>query len=116
MPTARPSTSSQSALPNLQLRYRPPAQIDLGRFRLWAEQTLVDAAAGDVGGVRGVTAMEWIRDRFATKLRPANLTAIDAHLARLRESVADEQDLRAARARGIEAAASASTGPVKPLD
>ena len=41
------------------------SQVDLGRFKLWAEQVLVDAAAGDVGGVRGdVTTMEWIRDRF----------------------------------------------------
>jgi hypothetical protein len=89
----------QSTL-DLQLRYRPPAQIDLGRFRLWAEQALVDAAAGDVGGVRGdVTTMEWIRDRFATELRPAKLTAIDAHLARLRETVADgNRDLRTAKA------------------
>jgi hypothetical protein len=107
----------QSAL-DLQLRYRPAAQIDLGRFRLWAEQTLVDAAAGDAGGVRGdVTTMEWIRDRFATQLSPANLTAIDAHLARLRESVADgNRDLKAARAEASRLRHPRAPGPVKPLD
>jgi hypothetical protein len=107
----------QSAL-DLQLRYRPPAQIDLGRFRLWAEQTLVDAAAGDAGGVRGdVTTMEWIRDRFATQLSPANLTAVHAHLARLRESVADgNRDLKAARAEASRLRHPRAPGPVKPLD
>jgi hypothetical protein len=107
----------QSTL-DLQLRYRPPALVDLRRFRLWAEQTLVDAAAGDVGGVRGdVTTMEWIRDRFATQLSPANLTAIDAHLARLRESVADgNKDLKAARAEASRLRHPRAPGPVKPLD
>ncbi len=107
----------QSTL-DLQLRYREPAAIDLRRFRLWAEQALVDAAAGDVGGVRGdVTTLEWIRDRFAATLRPANLTAIDAHLARMRESVADEsRDLRAARAEALRLRHPRAPGPVKPLD
>jgi hypothetical protein len=107
----------QSTL-DLQLRYRPPAQIDLARFRLWAEQALVDAAAGDVGGVRGdVTTMEWIRDRFAAQLRPANLTAIDAHLARMRESVADgNRDLRAARAEASRLRHPRAPGSVKPID
>jgi hypothetical protein len=107
----------QSTL-DLQLRYRRPADIDLGRFRLWAEQALVDAAAGDVGGVRGdVTTMEWIRDRFTTRLAPAKLTAVDAHLARLRESVADEnRDLKAARAEASRLRHPRAPGPVKPVD
>ena len=107
----------QSTL-DLQLRYCQPAEIDLGRFRLWAEQALVDAAAGDAGGVRGdVTTMEWIRDRFATRLPPSKLTAIDAHLARLRESVADEnRDLKAARAEASRLRHPRAPGPVKPVD
>jgi hypothetical protein len=107
----------QSTL-DLELRYRPPVEVDLGRFKLWAEQVLVDAAAGDVGGVRGdVTTMEWIRDRFAARLTPANLTAVDAHLARLRESVADgSRDLRAARAQASRLRHPRAPGPVRPLD
>jgi hypothetical protein len=103
---------------DLELRYRPPADIDLARFRLWAEQALVDATAGDVGAVRGdVTTMEWIRDRFAARLGPANLTAIDAHLARLRESVADgNRDLKAAKAEASRLRHPRAPGPVKPLD
>jgi hypothetical protein len=107
----------QSTL-DLQLRYRPPADIDLDRFRLWAEQALVDAAAGDVGGVRGdVTTMEWIRDRFSARLSPANLTAIDAHLARLRESIADEnRDLKTAKAEASRLRHPRAPGPVKAVD
>ncbi len=80
---------AQSAL-DLRLRYRPQAEIDLGRFDLWARQILVDAAAGDVGGVRGdVTTMEWVRDRFADTLEPADLVELDVHLLELRQLVND---------------------------
>ena len=68
---------AQSAL-DLELRHRPPRRDRPRRFELWADQVLVDAAAGDVGGVRGdVTTMEWIRDRFASDIAAADLTAID---------------------------------------
>jgi hypothetical protein len=61
--------------------------------------------------------MEWIRDRFATRLPPSKLTAIDAHLARLRESVADEnRDLKAARAEASRLRHPRAPGPVKPVD
>ena len=108
---------AQSAL-DLELRYRPPAEVDLGRFELWANQVLVDAAAGDVGGVRGdVTTMEWIRDRFAHTLDAADLTAIDAHLVALRDSVAFEsEDLKAARAEASELRDPLALGPVKAQD
>jgi hypothetical protein len=77
----------QSAL-DFELRYRPPAKIDLGRFELWARQVAVDAAAGSLGGIRGdVATLEWIRDRFESTLEPAQLSGIDAHLAALRDAV-----------------------------
>ncbi|HZI90172.1 MAG TPA: hypothetical protein VFD31_00925, partial [Thermoleophilaceae bacterium] len=107
----------QSAL-DLELRYRPPAEIDLGRFELWANQVLVDGAAGDVGGVRGdVTTMEWIRDRFAHTVDPGDLTAIDAHLVTMRESVANEtEDLKAASAEASELRDPLALGPVTAQD
>jgi hypothetical protein len=86
---------AQSALDH-ELRYVPPAEIDLARFELWARQIQVDASAGDLGGVTGdVATMEWIRDRFAHSLEPADLTRIDAHIGELQGSVADK-DLIAA--------------------
>jgi hypothetical protein len=93
---------AQSAL-DFELRYRPPAEIDRARFELWARQVLVDAAADDLGGVRGdVTTMEWIRDRFAHTLAKADLTRIDAQLVALRDPVTNESmDLGSA---AIEAA------------
>ena len=65
-------------------------------------QILVDAAADDAGGVRSdVTTMEWIRDRFAHTIDPADLTAIDAHLGALRETVTNETtDLKTAAGEG----------------
>jgi hypothetical protein len=87
---------AQSAL-DLELRYLPPPEIDLARFELWARQILVDASAHDLGGITGdVATLEWIRDRFAHNLDPADLTRIDAHLLELQGAVADK-DLAAAR-------------------
>ncbi|MGI9080821.1 MAG: hypothetical protein ACR2FZ_00880, partial [Thermoleophilaceae bacterium] len=108
---------AQSAL-DLELRYRQPSEIDLGRFELWANQVLVDAAAGDVGGVRGdVTTLEWIRDRFARTIDAADLTAIDAHLVALRETVANEtEDLKTAAAEGRELRRPLELGPVTAKD
>ncbi len=74
---------------DLQLRYRPPAQIDLARFGLWVRQLLVDAAAGDVAS------LEYIRDRFAHTLDSSEMSQVDAQLADLR-AAADAEDLTAA--------------------
>jgi hypothetical protein len=86
---------AQSTL-DLELRYRPPAEIDLARFDLWARQILVHGTAGDMGGVNGdVATMDWVRDRFAHTVEAADMTRIDAHLEVLREAVVDV-DLKAA--------------------
>jgi hypothetical protein len=80
---------AQSTL-DLQLRYRPPGEIDLARFGLWTRQILVDAAADDLGGVRSdAVTMGWVRDRFAHTLDPASLTGLDAALVALGESTLD---------------------------
>jgi hypothetical protein len=51
-----------------QLQFRPPADIDLARFDLWAQQVLVDVAADDFEATSGDTAtLEWIRDRIAPR-------------------------------------------------
>jgi hypothetical protein len=81
---------AQSAL-DFELRYRPPAEIDLARFELWARQILVDASANDIGGITGdVATMEWTRDRFTHILDPADITRINTHLLELQGSVADK--------------------------
>jgi hypothetical protein len=85
---------------DLQLRHRPPAEIDRARFELWVRQLLVDATAHDAGGVVGdLATLEWIRDRFAHTLEKVDLIRIDTHLVALRTTVNDE-DLEAAAAEG----------------
>jgi hypothetical protein len=80
----------QSAL-DLELRYRPPVEIDRARFGLWAEQVLVDAAARDTGGVRGdVSVLEWIRDRVVSSLGEVDRTRLDTELTELRADATDE--------------------------
>ena len=80
---------AQSTL-DLELRYRPPAEIDLARFELWARQILVHGAAGDMGGVNSdVATLDWVRNRFAHTIEPADMTRINTHLEVLREAVID---------------------------
>jgi hypothetical protein len=82
---------AQSAL-DLQLRYSPPAEIDLARFGLWARQILVDLAAGDTGGVRGdITTLEFVRDRFVETLDQPDVIGIDVHLMELRNTLNDDE-------------------------
>jgi hypothetical protein len=86
---------SQSVL-DLQLRYRPAAEIDATRFYLWTQQLRVHAAAQDLNGVTGdVAVLEWIRDRFIQTLQPSPRTEMNARLAALR-SAADARNLPAA--------------------
>ena len=88
---------------DLQLRYRPPVQINLARFELWTRQLLVDAAARNAAGIHGdVNTQARIRDRIA--LDSADGNGIGDQLRYLR-SVADAKEfevamVQAARLRG----------------
>jgi len=83
---------------DLQLRHRPVAEIDLARFDLWAAQLLVDAAAGDAGGVNGdFFSLDYIRDRIHHALEEADRTRLNTELEELNGAVADE-DLEGAAA------------------
>ena len=96
---------NQAAL-DLELRYRPPAEIDRARFDLWARQAGVDAAYGKRGAVSGdVATLEWIRDRIANKLDSVSVTRLDTHLEQLRANVSDGKLGAAAKtARGLRKA------------
>ncbi|HEX6569426.1 MAG TPA: hypothetical protein VF015_09680, partial [Acidimicrobiales bacterium] len=82
---------------DLQLRYRPPAEIDAGRFALWAEQIRADAAKPDEPGwVAGdVTVLEWIWQRIDHTFDDAVAGDVEAHLDSLR-AAADDEDVAAA--------------------
>jgi hypothetical protein len=98
----RPAQAGRAALDvvesalDLELRYRPPAEIDRERFVLSARRLLLDAAAGDRDGVAGdVATLEWIRDRIAATLDGAGRRELDARLRALR-AASDAGNLRAA--------------------
>ena len=90
----KPAPASQAALDvwqsalDLELRHRPPAEIDRGRFEVWAQQLITDAASRDRGGVLGdVATLEWIRDRFAHTLPARARAHLDSDLRALRAAV-----------------------------
>jgi hypothetical protein len=76
---------------DLELQYRPPAEIDLARFDLWAAQMAVDASAGRAAAVNGdFFALDYIRDRILHTLDGADVTRINALLEDLQGAVGDE--------------------------
>ncbi|MEO6457229.1 MAG: hypothetical protein ABIO92_02995 [Chloroflexia bacterium] len=80
---------------DFQLQYRPPTEIDLARFDLWTRQLLRDAAAGDLGAVKGdVATLEYIQDRVAHTLG-SDAGRIATLVEDLR-AAADAKDLSAA--------------------
>ena len=94
--TSQAALDVANASLDLQLRYRPPVEINRARFQLWARQLFVDATAKDPHAIRGdVTTLAWIRDRIA--LDTADGNRIDDQLRHLR-SVADAQEFRVAMA------------------
>jgi hypothetical protein len=100
---ARDATQAQQAAIDasqwsldLQLRYRPPADIDRARFDLWAARLTLDAAAGDAAAVNGdLFTLDYIRDRILHTLDGAEATRVNSALEELQTAV-DEEDLAAA--------------------
>jgi hypothetical protein len=84
---------------DLQLRYRPEAEIDLARMDLWAAQLLVDAAAGDTGAVGAdAFALDYVRDRIRDALGEAELTRLNTLLGKIQVGVVDAEISKAATA------------------
>ena len=81
---------------DLQLQYRPPAEIDRERFELWTRRARRDADARRRAALRGdVATLTWIRDRIAASLDVLDRVRLDRRLGELEADVADG-DLRAA--------------------
>jgi hypothetical protein len=90
-------STAQAAL-DLELQYRPPADIDRERFVLLARRAAVDAAARDTAGpYSDISALEWVRDRIMRAVDPVTLVRIDAGLTDLRSQVDDGKLKAAAR-------------------
>ena len=83
---------------DLELQYRPPTEVDLGRFDVWANQLAIDSASdeADAGQVAGdVSSLEWIWDRIAHSLGQADVDEVESQLTELR-AAADDEDTDAA--------------------
>jgi hypothetical protein len=84
------------AVLDLQLQYREPVVVDVGRLEMWTHRLLLDAEMGDLGGARGtVSILETIWARAGHAVDGSDGAAITAHLGSLRMAV-DESNLGAA--------------------
>ena len=78
---------------DLQLPYRPPAEIELARLDVLAHQLSVDTGSheSDPGHVAGdVATLSWIFERIVHTFDDASATDIEAQLAELRAAAEDE--------------------------
>ncbi len=77
---------------DLQLRYRPVAEVDLARFGLWAAQVLVDVAAKDFGAVNGdMFTLTLIRDRLLGALDADAAQNLNIHLGELMTATGEQK-------------------------
>jgi hypothetical protein len=75
---------------DLQLRYRPVAEIDLARMDLWAAQLLIDHVAGDRDAVGDDHfAIDYLRDRLLDALSPADLGRLSEKITEIQLGVVD---------------------------
>jgi hypothetical protein len=83
---------------DLQLRHRPPAEIDLARLDLQAATLEIDAAAQDLPAVRSdVANLDWIRDRIAHTLDDTDRSRIDTLIVEATGAAGDENFALAGR-------------------
>ena len=76
---------------DLQLRYRPPAEIDLARAGLWSTRLMADATAEDAEGVNDDgMALDYIRDRIASAVSEASSSEINTLLEELHVAVGED--------------------------
>jgi hypothetical protein len=88
---------------DLQLRYRPVAEIDLARMGLWVAELLIDHAAGDRSAMGDDHfAIDYLRDRLLDALSPADLGRLSETITEIQLGVVD-RDLGAVAgaARGL---------------
>jgi hypothetical protein len=84
---------------DLQLPYRPEAEVDLARMDLWAAQLLVDEAAGDADGVGAdAFALDYDRDRIRDAVDARDLVRINTDIGTIQVAVVDGELATAAAA------------------
>jgi hypothetical protein len=92
---------SRAAL-DLQLRHRPPAEVDRDRLGAWARQVQVDAEAADGKGMIGdVAILETIRNRMAHTLAAPVAEQLGQLLVALRGAAAGDRAAAAGSAQAL---------------
>ena len=87
---SRAALAAQQRTLELEVSYRPVAEVDTERFRLVASRLELDVEAGDLDAVRSdVVALAGLRDRISGTLPEERLTRVDQALEVLSEAVAD---------------------------
>jgi hypothetical protein len=87
---------------DLDLRYVPPAQVDLARAEQWTRKLTTDARAQNLARARGdLVTLQWIRGRIAEAVDPAVLTRIDTELLALQDGI-DSKDFGALQAETVK--------------
>jgi hypothetical protein len=85
---------------DVELRYRPAAEVDAARFGLWTRELQADAAARDRAAAMGdVATLQWIADRLS--LGSSDTALLRARLRSIQAAV---------RERRLAAAATAAAG------
>jgi hypothetical protein len=75
---------------DLELRYRPAAEVNLARMDLWATQVVLDATAKDPGAVSGdAFTLVYIRDRILGAVDKVSLSGINSQLLDLQVGAVD---------------------------
>jgi hypothetical protein len=94
----RAGPAAEQASLDLQLRHRPPAEVDLDRLDLWARRILTDTTARDPGAVTGdVATLQVLWDRTAHIADPTAAGRVEAALKPLASGAA-RTDIRTAAA------------------
>ena len=84
---------------DLQLPYRPEAEVDLARMGLWTAQLLVDEAAGDADGVGAdAFALDYDRDRIRDAVDARDLVRINTEIGTIQVAVVEGELAGAAAA------------------
>jgi hypothetical protein len=85
---SRAALDAQQRTLELEVHYRPAAEVDTERFRLMASRLELDAEAGDLDAVRDdVAALSDLRDRISGSIPAERLTRVDQALATLSDAV-----------------------------
>ena len=76
---------------DLELRWRPQAGIEIGRFDLLLAQVQLDAAAEDTSNLNGdYFALDYVRERFVPALDPVQAGELNLGMEELISAIADE--------------------------